>query len=62
MWVLNKCSDGTYTKSISRIQDVELINIKHFSYLFVGISYNNFTIGDKEIEYRLDSDVLKSKH
>lgn len=34
----------------SKIQDVDLVNNKHFKYLCVWISYNKFSRGDKEIE------------
>lgn len=43
----NESNAGTCPESIIKIKYVEL-NTKHFSCLCVWISYNTFSIGDKE--------------
>lgn len=39
-------ASGIYPKYLTKMGDVEIVNIKHFKY--PGISYNKFTIGDKK--------------
>lgn len=50
IWNWNQRSDGAYTKFIIKIQDVILINTKHFKYLSVWIK---FSVGDKDTEHRI---------
>lgn len=49
---LNESSDATYFKSIIKIRNIELLNIKHIKYLGVSMSYNTFSICNKETEHR----------
>lgn len=44
----NESTDATYPEYIIKIHDVELVNIKHFKYISLSISYKKFSKGDKE--------------
>lgn len=41
------------TEPIAKIQEVEIVNTKHFRYLSVWISYNKLRIREKEIENKI---------
>lgn len=48
--IWNESINDIYLELFVKIQDMELINFKHFTYLGVRVIYKRFTIGDKEIE------------
>lgn len=47
---LNENSNGLYTESIIKFQNVGLVNTKHFKNLLVRVSHNKFSIGEKETD------------
>lgn len=54
-WYWNGSSDCAHPELIYDIHNVVLVQAKHFNYFVVRISYDNCSIGDKEIEARLAS-------
>lgn len=52
-WKRKGSIDGTSRESITKIQDVDLVNTKLFKYYSVWMNYNTFSIGQKGIEPRI---------
>ena len=51
----NDKMDGTYPISIIQLNQEDLQNTKYFKYLGVWITYNDFNIGNCELQNRINS-------
>lgn len=59
VWNWNESSEGTDPESGVKIQDLILINTKHYKYLGVWMGYKKFSIGEKKIcNWTLHNSVL----